>query len=127
MNMNRNGKIARMALEDREQLNVLIRDGEQGTGLLDWVNARPSVKKLLDAEFSGKPITKQNLSEWRQGGYRDWLRNQEAHAWLRGRMEAGQTTGGGRLMASEMQGQLACVASVELALMMKELVNLIII
>ena len=32
----------------------------------------------MAAEFDGKPIREQNLSEWKQGGYRDWMAQQEA-------------------------------------------------
>jgi hypothetical protein len=30
------------------------------------------------AEFGGKPIREQNLSEWKKRGYRDWIAHQEA-------------------------------------------------
>ncbi len=33
----------------------------------------PETRKLLDDQFDGVPVTKQNLSEWRQGGYREWV------------------------------------------------------
>jgi hypothetical protein len=33
---------------------------------------------FVAAEFGGKPIREQNLSEWKQGGYRDWQAKQEA-------------------------------------------------
>jgi hypothetical protein len=33
---------------------------------------------VLAAEFGGKPIREQNMSEWKQGGYRDWQARQEA-------------------------------------------------
>ena len=32
----------------------------------------------MAAEFDGKSITEQNLSEWKHGGYRDWLGKQQA-------------------------------------------------
>ena len=32
----------------------------------------------MTAEFEGKPIREQNLSEWKKGGYRDWQAQQEA-------------------------------------------------
>ncbi len=34
-------------------------------------NGRPEVRELLQTQFGGVPINKQNLSEWRQGGYRE--------------------------------------------------------
>jgi hypothetical protein len=33
---------------------------------------------LLAAEFEGKPIRQQNLSDWRKHGYAKWLRQREA-------------------------------------------------
>jgi hypothetical protein len=35
---------------------------------------------LLQAEFAGRPVSEQNLSEWKQGGFRDWQRQQESLA-----------------------------------------------
>ena len=78
MNATRNGKIARLPRATREQLNQRLRDGEEGKKLVVWLNELPEVKAVLAAEFSGKPIREQNLSEWRKGGYRDWLVHQEA-------------------------------------------------
>ena len=71
------GKIARLPKEVREELNRRLQDGEPGEQLLDWLNALPKVRKILAAQFGGRPITKQNLCEWRQGGYRDWERVEE--------------------------------------------------
>ncbi len=33
---------------------------------------------IAATQFGGKAIREQNLSEWKQGGYRDWLAKQEA-------------------------------------------------
>ena len=71
------GKIARLPKEVREELNRRLQDGEPGDTLLDWLNGRPKVRKILTAQFGGRPISKQNLSEWKQGGYRDWERAEE--------------------------------------------------
>lgn len=76
--MTRNGKIARMPYDIREELNRRLRDGKFGTALLKWLNEQPECLEVLDDEFESRPITKQNLSEWRQGGYEDWLRKEEA-------------------------------------------------
>ena len=43
-----------------------------------WLNALPEVQAVVAAEFDGKPIRQQNLPEWKQGGYREWLAQQEA-------------------------------------------------
>jgi hypothetical protein len=76
----RNGKIARLPLEIREELNQRLERSEPGPQLLAWLNALKEVKKLLKAEFDGAPISKQNLSEWRKGGFEEWLARQELWA-----------------------------------------------
>ena len=73
MTVTRNGKIARLPRAMREELNRRLRDGEQGNKLVAWLNGLPEVKAVVALEFGGKPIREQNLSEWRKGGYRDWL------------------------------------------------------
>jgi hypothetical protein len=69
----RNGKIARIPLEIREQLNARLADGEPGNRLVQWLNANPDVMKVMAEQFEGRPITEGNLSEWRAGGYEEWL------------------------------------------------------
>ncbi len=71
--MTRNGKIARLPKDVREQLNRRLEDGDQGKQLVEWLNGLAEVKAVLAAEFSGQPINEQNLTTWRQGGYRDWV------------------------------------------------------
>src|SRR5439155_19213144 len=43
-----------------------------------WLNALPEVRSVLAADFQGRPIQPWNLTEWKQGGYRDWLVAQDA-------------------------------------------------
>ncbi len=81
--MTRNGKIARLPCSIRDLLNGRLRDGESGKGLVEWLNGLPKVQEVLAEEFGGRPISEQNLSEWKQGGFEDWLRHQEACAWVR--------------------------------------------
>jgi len=85
----RNGKIARLPpslqgkvlvagkergeLEIREQLNARLDDGEPGNRLVEWLNSNPDVMKVMAEQFEGRPITENNLSEWRAGGYEEWL------------------------------------------------------
>jgi hypothetical protein len=69
----RNGKIARLPREIREQLNPRLERSEQSPTLLAWLNGLKEVKELLQDEFDAAPITKQNLSEWRKGGFQEWL------------------------------------------------------
>lgn len=77
------GKIARLPKAIREQLNQRLADGESGETLLRWLHNLPEVIEVLVREFEGRPILKQNLSEWRQGGFREWEARQERLAQLR--------------------------------------------
>jgi hypothetical protein len=71
------GKIAQLPKEIRDQLNQRLENGKQGPEILKWLNDLPETKKLLAEKFDHQPINKQNLSEWRRGGYEEWLRFQE--------------------------------------------------
>ena len=54
-------------------------------GIVAWANGLPGVKKVLERHFASQPITEDNLSRWRQGGYAGWLEQratQEAVAGL---------------------------------------------
>ena len=81
--MTRLGKIARLPLAVREELNRRLADGEVGKHLVGWLNALPEVGAVLAAEFAGREINEQNLSDWRQGGFEEWQRHQEAREWTR--------------------------------------------
>ena len=76
--MSRIGKIARLPLDIRSQLNHRLFDGESGRPLLQWLNALPQVRDILQRHFDSRDISDQNLSEWRTGGYREWLLHQES-------------------------------------------------
>ena len=78
--MTRKGKIARLPRETRDALNRYLQDNQPGPALLDWLNALPEVQAVLAREFDGHPVTKQNLSEWRTGGFAEWQARQEALA-----------------------------------------------
>ncbi len=67
--MARTGKIARLPLAIREELNLRLRENENGQTLLAWLNELPQCQ---DA-----PINDANLSLWRQGGFAEWLEDQE--------------------------------------------------
>ena len=54
-------------------MNERLLDGEGGQALVEWLNRDKAVQQVLARYFDGAPITEQNLSEWRQGGYQDWL------------------------------------------------------
>src|SRR6266568_4226814 len=74
----RTGKIARLPHDIREQLNRRLNDGEQAHSILQWLDSVPEVQAVLAAGFDGRPLNKVNLTEWRHGGYRDWLVRQDA-------------------------------------------------
>lgn len=78
--MTRKGKIARLPRQIRDALNLRLEDNQTGPALLDWLNSLPDVQAVLAREFDGHPITKQNLSEWRTGGFAEWQSRQEALA-----------------------------------------------
>lgn len=76
----RRGKIARLPQTVREELNGRLQNGGAGRDLVAWLNGLPAVKRVLAQGFGGRGITVQNLSEWRKGGFRDWLGQQDAEA-----------------------------------------------
>jgi hypothetical protein len=78
MNVTRNGKIARLPHAVRLELNRRLRNGEQGKKLVAWLKSQPEVQSILARGFSGRAISEQNLSEWRRGGYPEWLAHQDA-------------------------------------------------
>ena len=73
------GKISCLPRPIREQLNLRLNNNEQqAKPILGWLNALPEVQSVLAAEFAGQPISKQNLSEWKKHGFRDWRMRQSA-------------------------------------------------
>jgi len=78
MNLTHNGKIGRLPEAVREEVNIRLRKGEKGRVLVAWLNSLPEVQAMLAAEFGGKPVREQNLSEWRKHGHQQWLLSQKA-------------------------------------------------
>ncbi len=74
----RNGKIARLPKRIRDDLNDRLEDGAPGKQLVEWLNGLPEVQEVLQLRFGGRSISEQNLSEWKQGGYQEWLKLQES-------------------------------------------------
>jgi hypothetical protein len=70
--MVRKGKIARLPREIRDELNRRLSANEDGGALLRWLNKLPAAKEILAREFEGSAVTKQNLYEWRTGGFAEW-------------------------------------------------------
>jgi hypothetical protein len=116
------GKIARLPRKIRDDLNQRLDDGQPDGPLLDWLNALPEVHALLASDFDGIPISKQNLSNWRQGGHQQWLLQQEGRQMVRDLVENGKELAddaGGAELAGQltlvMVAQLAASAQAELA------------
>jgi hypothetical protein len=68
----RTGKIARLPRQVRTEINQRLDEGEEAESILVWLNAKPFVQEMLNEHFQGAAISAQNLSEWRQGGFREW-------------------------------------------------------
>lgn len=71
--MARTGKIARLPWAVRQELNQRLMDGAAGPEVLAWLNALPEVADSPVREGWLGEITDGNLSEWRAGGYAEWL------------------------------------------------------
>lgn len=76
----RNGKIARLPQEVREEVNLRLERSERSSQLLAWLNALPGVREFVQREFRGEPVSKHNLSQWRRGGFQDWLTRRDFFA-----------------------------------------------
>lgn len=62
MNHRRIGKIARLPANIREEVNEMLYDGLEYNRIIDWLNEQ------------GHPgIAPKNLTNWKEGGYEDWL------------------------------------------------------
>jgi hypothetical protein len=72
------GKVARLPLAVREELNSRLRDGEVANSLLLWLNGLAAVKEILRREIKSSPLSAQNVSNWKNGAYRHWLQVQTA-------------------------------------------------
>jgi hypothetical protein len=110
--MSRTGKIARLPRSIRDELNQRLEDGEPGVRLVEWLNGHRCVQTVLEEHFGGRAISEQNLSEWRQGGFLDWQRNEEARADIAALAEHSDDLGEAAADA-EISDRLASVVSVE--------------
>src|SRR5580658_951731 len=73
-----NGKIARLPVAIRQELNRRLLNGEPARQLVVWLNGLPEVQAMLAAHFQGQPIGEMNLSRWKNGGYLAWCDQQIA-------------------------------------------------
>ena len=85
------GKIGRLPEQTRNELNQRLADGELAAPLLQWLNARPDVRDVLDAQFHSEPVSEQNLSNWRAGGFLRWQQHQTRCNLLREMVADAQT------------------------------------
>jgi hypothetical protein len=97
-------KIGQLPFAFRCELNNRIRDGRQGTDLLDFINASPEFKKL-SRQIKCNPVNAQNLSDWRDTGYHSWLIDQDKAAHIREMSEYART------IVSEAGGNPASVGA----------------
>ena len=74
----RTGKIARLPNSIRHQLNLRLQDNQPAKSILLWLNNLPQFQSILKSHFDSRPVSKQNLSEWCHGGFRDWQVRQDA-------------------------------------------------
>jgi hypothetical protein len=111
----RNGKIARLPKAIREQLNQRLADGMPGEALLDWLHSQPEVLEVLVRDFDARPILKQNLSEWRQGGFREWEARQERLEILR---EIDDEAADVTSVSPDLTGHLSAIVSARFASLM---------
>jgi hypothetical protein len=73
----------------REELNLRLQNGAMGPEVLPWLNQLPETRAVLSKFFGGLEVSQQNLSDWRQGGYQEWLRLQERNLRFRQIAEEG--------------------------------------
>jgi hypothetical protein len=73
----RRGKVARLPHSVRQALNERLREGQAADEILSWLNSLPEVRALLRKRFDGSPISRENLSRWRCGGYAGWLEHEQ--------------------------------------------------
>src|SRR5689334_74582 len=65
-------KIAHCPPRIREQLNHRLDQCHSGKTILKWLNSLPEVQAIVAEKFEGKPVNKQNLSDWKNSGFRNW-------------------------------------------------------
>ncbi len=72
------GKIASLSPELREQVNERLDRAEPAEAILTWLNTRLEVQHLIATQYNHNPISKQNLSEYKQNTFRAWRLRRDA-------------------------------------------------
>ena len=105
----RMGKIAGLPVQIRDQINHLIQDGVPYHVIIDKLQS-PDAPPLSCA------ITENNLSDWKDGGYQDWLDDQFWRDEMRTRHEtfSGLLNGADPIQLPEGGLQLAAIGLCEL-------------
>ncbi len=116
MTTTRVGKIGHLPKSIRDQLNRRLQDGQTGTRLVKWLNSLPETKNALAADFGGRDINEVNLTEWKQGGFQDWLASQELRACAGNVAEEGQELA--TVSDGSLANHLAAVLSAQYAALM---------
>jgi hypothetical protein len=97
----RQGKFARIPDKIRDLANQRILDGWTGRRICDWLNGLPEVEAELKPLFGESwALEDSNLSRWRKGGYREWLRDRTKVARIQALSEYALTlaeAGGGQI------------------------------
>jgi hypothetical protein len=70
MSRQRVGKVARLPAGVREEINRRLYDGQTGKQIIRWL-------KIAPGDAAGLPdISDSNITQWRQGGYQEWLKSE---------------------------------------------------
>jgi hypothetical protein len=89
--------------------------------LVDWLNGLPAVQAVAKAEFEGRDIREQKISQWRKGGYRDWLAQRVAQEQARELCD--EVAQMGRTCKEPVTDKLAAFLSAHYAVAMKRAVR----
>jgi len=98
----RNGKVANLPNDIRDQLNLRLLEGETSRELAAWLNALPEVQSVLRLKFNGAPVSEVNLTHWRQGGYLQWTTERECFESARALADADGELAGAGLSAERL-------------------------
>ena len=111
------GKIARLPLSIREELNTRLLEGDPAHLLIEWLNTDPAVLDVLNTDFNGELVSTQNIGEWRRGGYMEWALVRECAATARGLSESSEDVASTGISAEH----LLTVLTVQYARILNEL------